>query len=193
VVAAAFALLGALEAEGGKAGLTALARRSGLPNATAHRLLGQLIAVGAVERRARRYALGSVLHRLGSGWEPWRGLREAARVPLQAIARSGAELILAAITDERLMVVERASGVLTGPMPELQATAGQLARGVPPSGVAVVPGAPDAHHSCVAAAVPGGIGETLLVVAALLSHDGPAERLAGPVARAAASIACGAR
>jgi hypothetical protein len=82
VVAAAFALLGALEAERGEAGLTTLARRSGLRNATAHRLLGQLIAVGAVEQRARRYALRSVLHRLGSGWEPWRGLREAARVPL---------------------------------------------------------------------------------------------------------------
>lgn len=52
VLEGAFALLEEL-ARGGETGLSRLAARAGLPKATAHRLLNQLVAVGAVQRHVR--------------------------------------------------------------------------------------------------------------------------------------------
>ncbi|MGA5252515.1 helix-turn-helix domain-containing protein [Streptomyces pseudogriseolus] len=61
----AFALLEALRQHGDEAGVTELAVACGVPKSTAHRLLEQLVALGAVERRGARYRLGAQLYRLG--------------------------------------------------------------------------------------------------------------------------------
>lgn len=75
VLAGAFALLRALGDAGGPAGLSELARRSGLPKASAHRLLAQLTEAGAVERHGERYVMGRLVAVLGGTWRPYPGLR----------------------------------------------------------------------------------------------------------------------
>ena len=83
----AFAVLTALgDAE--QSGLTALAAASGLPKATTHRLLDQLIAVGAVERAGGEYRIGPKLFQLGLRWQPHPRLIESCTGPIHDFARS---------------------------------------------------------------------------------------------------------
>lgn len=63
VLAGAFALPEALR-ETGEAGLTAVVA-SGLPKATAHRLLSQLESLGATCRSDSRYTIGPRIFELG--------------------------------------------------------------------------------------------------------------------------------
>ncbi|MFF3226527.1 IclR family transcriptional regulator [Nocardia suismassiliense] len=81
VLEGAFALLEAL-AHGAELGLTQLASAAGLPKATAYRLLNQLAAEGAVQRRSGRYQIGPRVFRLGQTWQPARLLRAASARPL---------------------------------------------------------------------------------------------------------------
>ncbi|MBF6172399.1 IclR family transcriptional regulator [Nocardia blacklockiae] len=85
VLEGAFALLEAL-AHGGDLGLTQLSAATGLPKATAHRLLDQLVREGAVQRRAGRYQLGPRLFRLGQTWQPAHLLRAAVAQPVRQLA-----------------------------------------------------------------------------------------------------------
>ncbi|MFI5775801.1 IclR family transcriptional regulator [Nocardia sp. NPDC051570] len=85
VLEGAFALLEALAA-GDDRGLTDVAAAAGLPKATAHRLLDQLVALGAVQRQDGRYTLGPRTFRLGQAWRPARLLRAAAARPLGTLA-----------------------------------------------------------------------------------------------------------
>ncbi|GAB2583007.1 IclR family transcriptional regulator [Streptomyces capparidis] len=85
VLEGAFTLLDAVE-RAGEAGLTRLAAATGLPKTTAHRLLDQLVALGAVERRGGRYRVGARIFRLGSAWQPHPGLLAAASGPVRGLA-----------------------------------------------------------------------------------------------------------
>jgi IclR family transcriptional regulator, acetate operon repressor len=84
VVQGVFAVLDALRRVDA-IGVTELAGRTGLPKATVHRLLEQLIEESAVERADGRYRLGPTMFRLGH-WQPARRLRGAARQPLRELA-----------------------------------------------------------------------------------------------------------
>ena len=78
VIGTAFVLLdhiGALE----PVRLLDLAEATGIPRASVHRLLKQLIKAGAVRRDGTRYRLGPSLLRLGARVNPERRLRVAAR------------------------------------------------------------------------------------------------------------------
>lgn len=81
----AFALLEVL-GDGRELGLTRLAANAELPKGTAHRLLDQLVTLGAVQRRAGRYQLGPRTFRLGQAWRPARALRAAAAQPIRSLA-----------------------------------------------------------------------------------------------------------
>lgn len=188
VVEGVFALLRALRDEGGEANLTTLARRSGLPVATAHRLLQQLVATGAVEVRGRRYAVGATLFEIGQGWEPLPGLRDAARRPLRDLARAGASVALVVVRDGQVTVVDRADSPAIEPPVDPEAHADDLVKGLAAGRVASVHGAPHEHFACVAAAVDEAEALGMVVVAALLPDDPGVDRLAGPVARMAATI-----
>jgi len=85
VLEGAFTLLAAVERAPG-AGLTRLAGESGLPKATAHRLLEQLAALGAVERHAGGYRVGWRMFQLGHDWQPHPGLRSAVAEPARRLA-----------------------------------------------------------------------------------------------------------
>ncbi|WP_330315078.1 helix-turn-helix domain-containing protein [Streptomyces sp. NBC_00523] len=111
VTEGAFALLDALRRCGGEAGLTDIAAACALPKGSAHRLLEQLLLVGAVERRGSRYRVGSQLYRLGQVWEPHPGLRVAARHPLHRLrAVTGASALLTVLHDGRALTVASVPG-----------------------------------------------------------------------------------
>ncbi|MFC0110442.1 helix-turn-helix domain-containing protein [Kibdelosporangium aridum] len=68
-----------------------LAEASGIPRPTVHRLLTQLIAVGAVRRDGKRYRLGASLLGFSPGGQIERRLRTVAKRPLAELAaRTGA-------------------------------------------------------------------------------------------------------
>lgn len=113
----AFGLLGAL-GELDQAGLTALAVASGLPKATAHRLLDQLIAVGAVERAGGGYRIGPTLFRLGLHWQPHPRLIGSCGGPVHEFARtSGATVVVAVARLGQPMAVCVAPGSAAADVP----------------------------------------------------------------------------
>ncbi|WP_327382225.1 IclR family transcriptional regulator [Streptomyces sp. NBC_01207] len=93
VLEGAFALMEVL-AEGEEVGLTRLAADAELPKATAHRLRGQLVSLGAVQSRSGRYRLGARAFRLGQAWHPARMLRAASARPLRELASAHGWLTL---------------------------------------------------------------------------------------------------
>ncbi|SFI65543.1 IclR family transcriptional regulator [Amycolatopsis regifaucium] len=85
VLEGVFGLLDEL-ARAGEAGPTELAAATGVPKATVHRLLVQLVELGAVQRSAGRYRIGPRMVGLGQAWRPDPVLRAAAEEPLRALA-----------------------------------------------------------------------------------------------------------
>jgi hypothetical protein len=85
VIRSAFGLLEVLRVLG-RARLADLTRESGLPRTTVHRLMGQLAAVGAVERVDSHYRLGPGLLTLGQHVTPLERLRAVAQRPLIELA-----------------------------------------------------------------------------------------------------------
>jgi len=85
VIESAFELLEILRAVG-RARLTELTAESTLPRTTVYRLLGQLTAVGAVERIGAQYRLGPGLLTLGQHVTPMERLRAIAQRPLIELA-----------------------------------------------------------------------------------------------------------
>jgi IclR family transcriptional regulator, acetate operon repressor len=110
VIEGAFAVLGALE-QAGDIGLSELARACALPKGTAHRLLTQLEAVGAVERQHGRYQLGGRCYQLGRAWRPSTLLRAAAASPSRSLAaHTRATIGLAVRCGGRALVVGTVAG-----------------------------------------------------------------------------------
>ena len=85
VIESAFGLLELLCALG-RARVTELAEESGLPRTTVFRLLGQLAAVGAVEKVGAHYRLAAGLLVLGQHVTPMEQLRSLAQRPLIELA-----------------------------------------------------------------------------------------------------------
>ncbi|MFG3019826.1 IclR family transcriptional regulator [Streptomyces sp. NPDC048254] len=114
VLEGAFALLGAVERVE-EAGLTRLAAECGLPKTTAYRLLEQLVELGAVERSRRGYRMGPRIFRLGQGWQPYPGLRAAARAPARHLARiTGASVGLNVLREGQTLVLDWTPGEHAG-------------------------------------------------------------------------------
>ncbi|MEU6994527.1 helix-turn-helix domain-containing protein [Streptomyces sp. NPDC046465] len=119
VLEGAFLLLDEL-ARTGDAGLTDLAAGAGLPKATAHRLLDQLAALGAVERDSGRYHLGAGLARLARSWGVSHPLGRAAVQPLRRLAAAtGASVALAAPVGTDMVIVSGMPGPADGAFPYL--------------------------------------------------------------------------
>ena len=106
----ALGLLDLLARAGGRAGLSELAERSGLPLATVHRLLSTLGAAGYVRQDGdRRYALGTALMPLGDaatrllgGW--------AQPFLVRLVEASGETANLAVLEDDRVLYLAQAPG-----------------------------------------------------------------------------------
>ncbi|HEV3355422.1 MAG TPA: helix-turn-helix domain-containing protein [Pseudonocardiaceae bacterium] len=117
VLEGAFSVLSAL-GELEQAGLTALATASGLPKATAHRLLDQLLAVGAVERVGGEYRIGPTMFQLGLHWQPHPRLIESCTGPVHEFARtSGATILVSVLRFGQPMTVCVAPGEIGVDLP----------------------------------------------------------------------------
>jgi DNA-binding IclR family transcriptional regulator len=159
VIESAFGLLDILRALG-RARLTELTAESALPRTTVYRLLGQLAAVGAVERIGANYRLGPGLLALGQHVTPLERLRAIAQRPLiQLAAATPAHVGLATTTSRSPIYLEALHGrdrlpcrrEPGEPMPAGSAGARVLTSGV---AVAIDDSASIEGVSCAAVAIP---------------------------------------
>jgi DNA-binding IclR family transcriptional regulator len=184
VIGTAFELLdhvGALE----PVRLLDLAAATGIPRPTVHRLLKQLIEVGAVRRDGARYCLGASLLGLGARVTPERRLRAVARRPLAELAAAtGAAVSL--------------SATIGGDAVFLDTMDARVPLGLPEPGSRVPPGTAQArihteigcpapvvdaggfvaHISCVAVAIPLGRGQMAAVTTLVAGQHPPLGLLA---------------
>jgi hypothetical protein len=191
VIGASFELLEHLRLLG-RGRLVELVRASGLPRATVHRMLVQLIAVGAVRREGDHYRLGATLLALGGGVSPARRLREAAARPLAELAaftggavslseRIGGDAVLLDVIPGRRRLPGAISAAPGTPLPTGTATA--LVHGFDSASTSAAPalaveeGHVSADVSCVAAAVALPGGERAVVTLVMVDcKPGPALR-----------------
>ena len=112
VTSRVLAVLGAFGAEHPMLSLTQLSRRTGLPMATTHRLVGELAAWGALERDRRgRYRIGLRLWEIGSLAPRGLGLREIALPYLEDLYEATHENVQLAVLDGGDVVfLERIAG-----------------------------------------------------------------------------------
>lgn len=110
VTAKVMAVLAAFEEGSGTLTLTEIARSAGLPKPTAHRLLAELVAAGALRRDdAGGYRVGRRLWRIGQG--AGRELTGSARRHLADLFASTGETCHLAIRDEdQVLVIDRLLG-----------------------------------------------------------------------------------
>ncbi|MFC9594103.1 IclR family transcriptional regulator [Streptomyces sp. NPDC056944] len=196
VLEGAFALLDALRRNGDEAGVTELALACGVPKGSVHRLLDQLVAVGAVERRGNRYRVGPQLYRLGQAWEPHPGLRSAARLPLQRLrAVTGASVVLAVLREDMAITVSSVPGDLEPLLPvrdgiafRLDTAAGKALRG-PLRGGAVLDREDVMDGVCCAALpVRAPDGRTVAALAGMVPAGRGLDDLARAVAETGAAV-----
>ncbi|MGW3997491.1 IclR family transcriptional regulator [Amycolatopsis sp. NPDC004772] len=106
VLEGAFRVLEALSRSADGSRLADLARAVRLPKATVHRLLEQLVSLGAVHRHEQRYFIGRSLARLGAAWNPDPRLQHAAREPVQVLAAlTGTAVVVTVLHEDRVRVV----------------------------------------------------------------------------------------
>jgi DNA-binding IclR family transcriptional regulator len=112
VTARALEVLATFDAEHLALTLSELARRTGLPLTTTHRLVGELVAWGALERQADgAYVIGRRLWDLGLLAPVSRGLRDLALPFLQDLSAATGENAHLAVQDgTSALYVERISG-----------------------------------------------------------------------------------
>ncbi|WP_084011195.1 helix-turn-helix domain-containing protein [Pseudofrankia sp. DC12] len=84
----------------GMVGLSRLARLTGLPKATVHRLLDQLGDMGAVERLRSDYRLGPTMRRLAGTETSYPWLRHASRQPCLDLVRATSAMAVIAVVGE---------------------------------------------------------------------------------------------
>jgi DNA-binding IclR family transcriptional regulator len=118
VTSRALALLGAFDPEHRSLTLTELATRAGLPAPTAHRLVGELTAWGAVAREpGGRYVVGRRMWDLGLLAPQTAGLRTVAAPFLQDLFGATFATVHLAVRDgDRALYVDRLSGHASVPV-----------------------------------------------------------------------------
>lgn len=112
VLDGALAVLGAFSDHRPELTLGAIAETTGLPSATAYRLVGELVAWGALERVGRgRYRIGLRLWQVGSLAPAARDLRDAALPPMQDLCAVTGHLVHLVVLDgHEALFLERLAG-----------------------------------------------------------------------------------
>jgi DNA-binding IclR family transcriptional regulator len=118
VTSRALALLGAFDPEHRTLTLSALARRAGMPVATAHRLVGELRRWGALARlESGEYVIGRRLWDLGLLAPVQTGLRQAASPFLHDLYGATLATVHLAVRDgSEVLYVDRLSGHVSVPV-----------------------------------------------------------------------------
>jgi IclR family acetate operon transcriptional repressor len=123
VLERAFSLLEALGPDTASVGLAELARRAGLPKATAYRLASQLVELHVLERAGQEYQLGLKLFELGNAVTRQRELREAALPFMEDLYEATHETIHLGVLDKlEVLYVEKIAGRRTCPVPTVPGT-----------------------------------------------------------------------
>ncbi|MBB3043417.1 IclR family transcriptional regulator [Nocardioides soli] len=113
VLGRTFALLSCFEGHDGAIRLSDLSRRTGMPKATAHRLLQKLIQFGAVEREGNGYRIGIRLYELGQLSQQAQTLRAKALPMLTRLhSATQATVHLAVLEQTEVVYLDK----LVGPM-----------------------------------------------------------------------------
>ena len=118
VASRVLALLGAFDQEHRSLTLSELARRAGLPLATAHRLVGELAGWGALHRRENgEYVVGRRMWDLGLLAEVQTGLRQIASPFLHDLHAATLATVHLAVRDGyEVLYVDRVSGHVSVPV-----------------------------------------------------------------------------
>ncbi|GAB2468656.1 IclR family transcriptional regulator [Streptomyces incanus] len=155
VLARAFRILGAFGADHPAMTLSELARRSDLPTSTVHRMLGELIGWGALERgEDGRYRIGLRLWEVGALAPRGQGLRESALPFMEDMSQITRENVQLAVREgDELVFVERIAG--TGAVPVLTRVGGRFALTVTGGGLVLLAHAPlDVQEKVLAGPLP---------------------------------------
>lgn len=112
VLGRALAVLGSFGDAAPELSLADIVAGTGLPPATAHRIVAELVGWGALERVGRgRYRIGLRLWRIGALAPAARTLREAALAPMQDLAAATGHVVHLVVRDgHRALFVERLAG-----------------------------------------------------------------------------------
>lgn len=111
VLAKAFRILGAFESDHEEISLVELAELTGLPKPTAHRLAGQLVAVGALERYYGNYRLGMRMFEIGGRVHMQRYLRERAQPFLADLYEATHETVHLGVRDGlEVLYIDKVAG-----------------------------------------------------------------------------------
>ncbi|WP_242907122.1 IclR family transcriptional regulator [Actinomadura terrae] len=152
----AVAVLSAFRADDDDLGAAELARRSGLPRSTAHRIALDLVEAGLLERRGTRVRLGLALFEIGQRVPRQRVLRDAA-VPLMSDLREATRqtVHLAVLEGAEVVYVEILGSPGGPPLPSK--VGGRLPAHVTGVGKAILAfSAPEVVRSVLAAGPAGG-------------------------------------
>lgn len=201
-----------------EAGLTEIAAHTGLPKATAHRLLSQLLVLGAVEHRAGRYGMGTTVVRLGRSSALHRLLARVAAQPLRrlaAVTRASVAVIAPSLGDMVIVAglpaashdkAAHAPGTVLPPGSAAEAVIAAARPLSPPPpghsparwaeqlsqarahGVAVHRHMSEAAMTCVAAPVHAPSGRVVAAVGASLVHDAQVTAAAEAIRHSARAI-----
>jgi len=111
VLDGAFQLLRALPEVNGPGQLSELARATGIPRPSVHRLLTQLSSVGAVERQHGQYVLGTAMLEIAGRVEPTAGLRRDSAEVMRALReQTGVTVSLLTQAGEGAVVLDMIPG-----------------------------------------------------------------------------------
>ncbi len=125
VLSRAMAVLDAFDAEHRQLTATQIASRAGLPLSTAHRLLGELVTVGALARAGDRYVVGHRIWTLGLLAPVQTGLRDVAAPFLQDVyAATEATVHLGVRDGVQVLYLDRIAGNRS--VPVVSAVGGRL-------------------------------------------------------------------
>lgn len=115
VTSRALALLGTFDTEHSVQTLSSMARRAGLPVATAHRLAGDLVAWGGLEKHHGEYRVGQRIWRLGLLAPAQQNIAEVAAPFMQDVLFVTHNVVNLFILDgDDVLLVERMSGTGAG-------------------------------------------------------------------------------
>lgn len=115
VTSRALALLGTFDSEHSIQTLSAMARRANLPVATAHRLAGELVAWGGLEKHHGEYRVGQRIWRLGLLAPAQQNIAEVAAPFMQDVLFVTHNVVNLFILDgQEVLLVERMSGTGAG-------------------------------------------------------------------------------
>jgi DNA-binding IclR family transcriptional regulator len=142
VIGRALRLLESFDAQHRTLSLSEVARRAGMPLATAHRLLHELSAWGAVERgEDGLYRIGLRLWEIGALAPRGQGLRERALPFLEDLSQITRENVQLAVREgSEVVFIERIAG--TGAVPVLTRVGGRFALTTTGVGLALLAHAP---------------------------------------------------